>query len=152
LRHKGERLVLPLHDRCRVTDRLLVVDADDELRRAYASHFSRCGFDVHCAATIAHAASLLDAAAYDALIADVREVPADDRGDLSLGRLLNRDAPPRVVVLTAYGEPERAAAAARLGVDAFLHKPVSLVWLESLLRSRIEQVRSRGDGEVAATG
>ncbi len=44
--------------------------------------------------------------------------------------------PPPVVVLTAYGEPHRAAAAARLGVDAFLHKPVSLVWLERLLRSR----------------
>jgi hypothetical protein len=28
--------------------------------------------------------------------------------------------------------PQNAAAAARLGVDAFLHKPVSLVWLKEL--------------------
>ena len=46
---------------------------------------------------------------------------------------------PPVVVLTAYGEPERAAAAARLGVDVFLHKPVSLVWLERLLRARFDE-------------
>lgn len=135
-----------------MTDRLLVVDADDELRRAYESHFSRSGFDVHCAATIAHAASLLDGAPFDALIADVREVPGDDQGKPAIGRLLSRDSAPRVIVLTAYGEPEWAAAAARLGVDAFLHKPVSLVWLESLLRARIEQSRSRGGGAVAATG
>ena len=135
-----------------MTDRLLVVDADDELRRAYESHFSRSGFDVHCAATIAHAASLLNAAPFDALIADVREFPGEDHGDLAIGRLLSRNCAPRVVVLTAYGEPERAAAAARLGADAFLHKPVSLVWLEGLLRARIEQFRSRNGGEVAATG
>ena len=46
---------------------------------------------------------------------------------------------PPVVVLTAYGEPERAEAAARLGVDVFLHKPVSLVWLERLLRARFDE-------------
>jgi len=49
----------------------------------------------------------------------------------------------KIVVLTAYGAPDRAEAAARLGVDAFLHKPVSLVWLESLLRARIDD-RRRG--------
>ncbi len=143
---------MALHARGGVTDRLLVVDADDELRRAYESHFTRCGFDVHCAATIAHAASLLDAAPFDALIADVRDAPGEDRANQAVGRLLSRDCAPRVVVLTAYGEPERAAAAARLGVDAFLHKPVSLVWLEHLLRARIEQARSRNGGQVAATG
>jgi hypothetical protein len=52
-----------------------------------------------------------------------------------------------------YGLPDRAEAAARLGVDAFLHKPVSLVWLESLLRTRIDD-RRRGPQaeEMAAAG
>jgi DNA-binding NtrC family response regulator len=135
-----------------VAERLLVIDADDELRGAYESHFSRSGFDVHCAATIADAASLLDTAPFDAVIADVRNLPVDNQRHPAVGRVLD---PPqaRVVVLTAYGEPEWAATAARLGVDAFLHKPVSLVWLEGLLRARIEQCRSRGDGSpVAAAG
>lgn len=134
----------------RVAERLLVIDADGELRNAYQSHFSRSGFDVHCAATVADAASLLEVEPFDAVIADVRDFPADGRDDPAIGRVLERT--PRVVVLTAYGEPEWARTAARLGVDAFLHKPVSLVWLEGLLRARIEQARSRSDGGVAATG
>lgn len=135
----------------RVAERLLVIDADGELRNAYQSHFSRSGFDVHCAATIADAASLLEVEPFDAVIADVRDLPADGRDEPVIGRALHRRAP-RVVVLTAYGEPAWAKTAARLGVDAFLHKPVSLVWLEGLLRARIEQARSRNDGGVAATG
>ena len=66
-------------------------------------------------------------------------------------RHLRQDPP--VVVLTAYGLPDRAEAAARLGVDAFLHKPVSLVWLESLLRTRIDERRRGPEAEsMAAAG
>jgi CheY-like chemotaxis protein len=55
-------------------------------------------------------------------------------------------------VLTAYGLPDRAEAAARLGVDAFLHKPVSLVWLETLLRGRIDDRRGPQAEPMAAAG
>ena len=55
-----------------------------------------------------------------------------------------------VVVLTSYGAPDRAEAAARLGVDAFLHKPVSLVWLESLLRARIDDRRRGSEAQPVA--
>ncbi len=137
----------------RVAERLLVVDADDELRGAYESHFTRSGFDVHCAATIADAASLLESSPFDAVIADVRDFRRGRSGRPGDRPLPCTGVRPRVVVLTAYGEPEWATTAARLGVDAFLHKPVSLVWLEGLLRARIEQARSRSDGSpVAATG
>ena len=56
------------------------------------------------------------------------------------------------MVLTAYGLPDRAEAAARLGVDAFLHKPVSLVWLETLLRGRIDDRRGPQAQPMAAAG
>jgi hypothetical protein len=35
-------------------------------------------------------------------------------------------------------------------VDAFLHKPVSLVWLESLLRTRIDDRRRGPQPEAMA--
>jgi DNA-binding response OmpR family regulator len=134
-----------------VGDRLLVVDADSALRDTYAEHFSRSGFDVHCAATVAQAASLLERLPFDAMIADLRH--GDGGTPSGIAGCLEGPRPPRVVVLTAYGEPEWAAEAARLGVDAFLHKPVSLVWLEQLLRTQLEDGRSREDpGTVAATG
>jgi CheY-like chemotaxis protein len=137
-----------------VCDRLLVVDDDDSVRRVYESHFAGAGFEVHCAASLQEAAERLAGHRFDAVIADVSLTPEVGSEGLAIAAYLRnlRQAPP-VVVLTAYGAPERAPAAARLGVDAFLHKPVSLVWLESLLRARIDDRRRRPETQlVAAAG
>jgi DNA-binding NtrC family response regulator len=137
-----------------VRERLLVVDDDDTVRGIYRSHFEAAGFDVRAAATFKEAAERLAEGPFDAVIADVCLTPEIGSEGLALAAYLCqlRHAPP-VVVLTAYGRPDRAAAAARLGVDAFLHKPVSLVWLEGLLRARIDDRRSRlATEEMAAAG
>jgi len=127
-----------------VCERILVVDDDDSVRAVYQSHFSGAGFEVHCAATLQEAAERLAGSAFDAVIADICLTPGVGSEGLAIAAFLRhqRHTPP-VVVLTAYGAPDRAEAAARLDVDAFLHKPVSLVWLESLLRARIDD-RRRG--------
>jgi DNA-binding NtrC family response regulator len=132
----------PLHFGSSVTDRLLVVDDDDSVRRTYEAYFARAGFEVEGAATLKEAAERLAGAAFDAVIADVSLTPTVGSEGLAIAAYLRqvRRAPP-VLVLTAYGEPEKAAAAARLRVDAFLHKPVSLVWLEGFLRASIDERR-----------
>jgi DNA-binding response OmpR family regulator len=85
------------------------------------------------------------------VIADLSLTPDVGSEGLAIAAyLLNSRNTPPVVVLTAYGSPERAPAAARLGVDAFLHKPVSLVWLESLLRARIDDRHRGPETEVLA--
>ena len=82
------------------------------------------------------------AASYDAVIADVCQ-PTADAPDPAISAAL-RETGAAVVVLTAYGEPARAAFASRIGMaDAFLHKPVSLVWLERLLRGCIAARRQQ---------
>jgi CheY-like chemotaxis protein len=127
-----------------VCERLLVVDDDDSVRRVYESHFSGAGFEVECAATLQEAAERLAGHTFDAVIADIALTPDVGSEGLAIAAYLrNLRQDPPVVVLTAYGAPDRAPAAARLGVDAFLHKPVSLVWLERLLRGRIDD-RRRG--------
>jgi DNA-binding NtrC family response regulator len=134
-----------------VGERLLVVDDDDNVRRAYESHFSGAGFEVQCAATLQEAAERLAGPKFDAVIADIALTPDVGSEGLAIAAYLRhlRQAPP-VVVLTAYGAPDRAPAAARLGVDAFLHKPVSLVWLENLLRTRIDDRRRGPEAEALA--
>jgi DNA-binding NtrC family response regulator len=134
-----------------VCDRILVVDDDDNVRGTYQSHFSSAGFEVHSAANLQEAAERLAGHTFDAVIADVSLTPGVGSEGLAIAAYLRhlRSAPP-AVVLTAYGAPERAEAAARLGVDAFLHKPVSLVWLESLLRARIEDHRRTPEAEAMA--
>jgi OmpR family response regulator RpaB len=140
---------IELASRTNVRERLLVVDDDDSVRRVYASHFGGSGFEVHTAATLQEAAERLASAPFDAVIADICLTPEIGSEGLAIAAYLrHRRRDPPVVVLTAYGVPEKAEEAARLGVDAFLHKPVSLVWLESFLRARIEDRRSRPGGEV----
>jgi CheY-like chemotaxis protein len=130
-----------------------VVDDDDSVRRIYQSHFTGAGFDVQSAASLQEAAERLAGSTFDAVIADVCLTPEIGSEGFAIAAYLRhqRRVPP-VVVLTAYGLPDRAEAAARLGVDAFLHKPVSLVWLESLLRARIDDRRRGPDTVLAAAG
>jgi DNA-binding NtrC family response regulator len=121
-----------------VCERLLVVDDSDTVRQAYVAHFRQSGFEVASAATLKEASEHLASSVFDVVIVDVCLSSAVGSEGLAIAAYLRqmRTAPP-VVVLTAYGEPHQASAAARLGVDAFLHKPVSLVWLERLVRSRL---------------
>ncbi len=129
-----------------MSDRLLVADDDDAIRQTLRSFFEAAGFEVDTASTLPEAAERLAASKYAAVIVDIC---LTERGTEGLAiaayvRQISRDL--TVVILTAYGSPQNAAAAARLDVDAFLHKPVSLVWLEGLLRARITARR----GELAA--
>ena len=114
-----------------------MVDDSETVREAYVSHFRQSGFEVESAGNLKEAAERLAAGGFDAVIVDVSLSSAVGSEGLAIAAYLRqmRRTPP-VVVLTAYGQPHQAAAAARLGVDVFLHKPVSLVWLERLLRSR----------------
>src|SRR4030042_813503 len=107
-----------------VCERLLVVDDDDNVRRAYASHFSGAGFEVQCAATLQEAAGRLAGHTFDAVIADIALTPDVGSEGLAIAAYLrNRRQDPPVVVLTAYGAPDRAPAAARPRARAFLPKP-----------------------------
>ena len=135
-------------------ERILVVDDDDSVRGIYLSHFSGAGFEVHSAATLQEAAERLAGNTFDAVIADICLTPGVGSEGLAIAAYLrNQCHTPPVVVLTAYGAPDRAEAAARRGGDAFLHKPVSLVWLESLLRARIDDRRRGTEAQpMAAAG
>jgi DNA-binding NtrC family response regulator len=148
---KGHTSGIGLASLAGVCERLLVVDDDDNVRRVYESHFSGAGFEVQCAATLQEAAERLAGHTFDAVIADIALTPDVGSEGLAIAAYLRhlRQDPP-VVVLTAYGAPDRAPAAARLGVDAFLHKPVSLVWLERLLRARIDDRRRGPEAEALA--
>ena len=97
------------------------------------------------------AAERLAGSVFSAAIVDVSLSSSVGTEGLAIAAYLRqmRGENPPVVILTAYGEPHRAADAARLGVDAFLHKPVSLVWLERLLRSRFGS-RNNGNGTPEA--
>ncbi len=129
-----------------MSDWLLVVDDDDEVRRVYQGYFVCAGFEVRCAASLAQATDRLGGTSFDAVIADLSFTPEGSEGlaIAAYAQALRRSSPAcpaPVVVLTAYGSPWHAGAAASLEVDIFLHKPPSLLWLENEIRARISEVR-----------
>jgi DNA-binding NtrC family response regulator len=133
-----------------MSDHLLVVDDDDAICQTFRAYFEGAGFEVETARSIPEAAQRLSSARYAAVIVDVCLTTKGTEG-LAIAayvRQMKADLP--VVILTAYGSPQNAEAAARLGVDAFLHKPVSLVWLKGLLRTRIATRRGEMKEEEAA--
>ena len=114
--------------------RVLVVDDDPDVRCAYEEHLSSVGYEVHGASNLREGRARLARCAYDAVILDVCLGREGAEGLDLAGEIARQRAPRPFLVLTAYGEPIFGRAAARLRADAFLHKPVSLAWLEALLR------------------
>jgi two-component system, OmpR family, response regulator len=124
-----------------MTERVLIIDDNESVREVFRSHLAEAGFAVDVAGSLPEAAVRLAATPYSAVISDV-SLSEEEAGKEGLAiaayiRAIWDDAP--VVILT--GAPTSAAAAARLGVDAFLHKPVSLRWLGELIRERIADRR-----------
>jgi DNA-binding NtrC family response regulator len=120
-----------------MAERVLIIDDNEAVREVFRSHLAQAGFAVDVACSLPEAASRLAVTPYSAVISDV-SLSEEEAGKEGLAiaafiRALWEDAP--VVILT--GTPGSAAAAARLRVDAFLHKPVSLRWLGELIRERI---------------
>lgn len=129
-----------------MSERVLVVDDNDGVRDVLRAHLAVMGFAVDVAASLTEAAQRLAHTPYSAVICDVSLTEEAGKEGLAIAAYIRAlwDEMP-VVILT--GAATSAAAAARLGVDAFLHKPVSLSWLGDLIRERIAD--RRGEPERA---
>jgi len=106
-----------------MSERVLIVDDNESVREVFRSHLAEVGFAVDVACSLPEAAKRLAAIPYSAVIADVSlsEEAGTGKEGLAIAayiRALWEEMP--VVILT--GNPTSAAAAARLGVDAFLRR------------------------------
>ncbi len=128
---------------------------DEAVRRAYENHLAAAGFEVRTARTLPVALRRLSSSRLDAIVADVSLTSGGAEGLTLTERTRELFGPRPVVILLAYGAfavPVHAASAARLDVDAFLHKPPSLVWLEGLLRAQIAARRGLGLRTLLSAG
>jgi DNA-binding NtrC family response regulator len=133
-----------------MSDHLLVVDDDEAVCQTFRDYFGGAGFEVETARSIAEAAERLSSVRYAAVIVDICLSSKGTEGLAVAAYVRQMRAEVPVVILTAYGSPQNADVAARLDVDAFLHKPVSLVWLKGLLRTRIAARRGEMKDDEAA--
>jgi two-component system, NtrC family, response regulator PilR len=107
-------------------NRLLIVDDDEHLVKAYREYLAWNGYRVDSALELEEAQTLLAHFSYAVVITDLR-LSKLAFGGLELVKHVHENSPQtNIIVLTAYGWPELKAEAASSGADAFLRKPTAL--------------------------
>jgi DNA-binding NtrC family response regulator len=115
--------------------RILVADDEEGVLFALKEYLGCCGWEVDAARTAWEAERFLQTNAYAAVITDLRFSGPNGTEGLAIVRAARKRNPHApVVVMTGYGSPEVEAAARRLGVDAFIPKPVPLWELARLVQ------------------
>src|SRR5690349_1579914 len=102
-----------------MSQRVLVVEDEDKLRRVLALQLQSSGFDVDQAASAEEAQRLADRA--DVVLTDVRRPGLDGLALLQSLRRQNSATP--VIVMTAFGSVDTAVQAMKTGAADFLTKP-----------------------------
>jgi DNA-binding NtrC family response regulator len=115
--------------------RILVADDEEGVLLVLKEYLGCCGWEVDAARTLTEAERFLETRSYAAVITDLRFSGPHGNEGLAIvrcARMRHPEAP--VVVMTGYGSPEVEAEARRLGVDAFVPKPVPLWELARLVQ------------------
>lgn len=121
--------------------RILLVEDDDDLRRAYAAHFSNSGFVVDEAEDASGAHQAFRETTPDVAILDFRLA---DGTALELVRTFKELEPSLpVVVLTAYGSMELGVSLIKEGVEQCLSKPLDSAALLMIVRKLLENSRNQ---------
>lgn len=116
--------------------RILIVDDEEPVLLAMTEYFTLRGFAVDGARDVRQAEMLFAANHYAAMITDLQLTAGNDRQGFDLITYVRQQRPSVcVILLTAHGSPEVEVEAHRHGVEAFLHKPMSLSNVERTVRS-----------------
>jgi len=119
--------------------RILVADDDPAMLEMMRLTLTKEGFQVESAATAAEARTLLERGAFDLIVSDIYLGDATAIDLLEHIRTTNADA--AVILVTAQGTVETAAAANQAGVFDYLSKPFEIHQLVSRVRSALCTVR-----------
>jgi two-component system NtrC family response regulator len=114
---------------------------DDSLREVMTFNLVDAGFTVDAAAHGREALDAFDPQVHDAVVTDLR-MPEMDGMEL-LSRLLERDPATVVVVVTAYGNTDRALEAMRRGAFHYVEKPVNNLALQTVIQKAVEHRRTQ---------
>ena len=130
-------LDFPKHSRTEVIlgesiKRILVVDDEENTRIGLSKLLSQEGFEVESAANGNDALDLLSQHKINLVISDIN---MPDMNGLVFLRELSRKFPSTsVIMITAYGGVESYLEAMNLGAYEYLHKPVRLEELRSVMK------------------
>lgn len=106
-----------------MTNRILIVDDDDDLREALAGMLQDLGYETRAGRDAETALGLLEWEDFDVAVVDLR-LPNVDGVELCK-RIAGNHPTLRVVFITAYGNVQAVVAAMQAGAHDFITKPCS---------------------------
>lgn len=121
--------------------RILLAEDDDNLREVMTFNLEDAGFEVDAAPNGQAALERFDADRHDTVVTDLR-MPQMDGMEL-LSHLLERDPAVVVVVVTAYGNSDRALEAMRRGAFHYVEKPVNNLALQTVIQKAVDHRRTQ---------
>lgn len=121
--------------------RILLVEDDEELRYAYASHLTANGFQVEEAADLTAAHKSFMATRPDVAVLDFRLPDGNALDLLSKFKELEPNVP--IIILTGFGSMELGVALIRAGAEQCLAKPVEASALLMIVHKLLENSRNQ---------
>ena len=133
-----------------VTERILCVDDDEQIRRLVMRVVSSAGHDCSSASDATEARARLSEEEYAVVLCDI-ELPGESGLDL-LAELSHRSPDVAIVMVTGHDQPSIADAALELGAYGYLTKPFAAndlrIDLANALRRRRLEIERRAHEEV----
>ncbi len=127
-------------------EKILIVDDEENARIGLSKLLSQEGFDVDSVADGFEALEYLRKHKVNLVVSDIN-MPG--MNGLVFLRELNRDYPStHVIMITAYGEVESYLEAMNLGAFEYIHKPVKLSELKSVMEKICHQNHSGRESKV----
>ena len=115
---------------------LLLVDDDPAIQFGFSKYFSRSGFSIETASSLAQARDAVQAKRYDTVLLDL--MLPDGKSIDWIGEVREKFPATAIVVISGHGDVPAALEAIKRGADNFLPKPVSLEDLKIILDKSIE--------------
>ena len=120
------------------TDRILIVDDDDALRRMLVDYLTTQGYTALGVRSIQQGSEALKSDTFDLVIADLR---LEDGSGLDLLKQLKQVAPRTYgILMTGYATMDTAVEAIRIGLFDYMIKPILPAQLDLVLQ-RLESIK-----------
>jgi DNA-binding NtrC family response regulator len=119
-------------DANQLTERILLVDDDEDLRTMMCEGLQRRGLDVEMVDSAQACLERIDQVGFDIVVTDV-EMPG--MSGIELCRVLSQRSPPlSTIVVTSLRDLATMTAALASGALEFLSKPINVTVLEAAIR------------------
>jgi two-component system, NtrC family, response regulator PilR len=119
-----------------MTQTVLIVDDEPDIRELLDITLSRMGLDTHSAATLGEAKEMVDRIKPDLCLTDMR---LPDGNGISLVEFIQQEfSHIPVAMITAHGSVETAISALKAGAFDFISKPIELENLRRLVSSALQ--------------